>query len=1268
MSKTTKTKSFFERQRINLLKIAKEKKVPSTLLIKKKGTDKLSIDNVNDLISISKKYSTFKEYMKKLDNYVNIDNTDILQDNKTLLYAYTRIEVSSFNATYINEIINEIKNYGITTILSTIKESNKNKPILFKRSLDSLSLSIESTLKKESLELEQIHMMNEILEMKNEIDAFDFITTEVTYSVPLEDVYNDGSEIQLFDQIICDEFMPYIVYNEPVKISEGKDSDIKFGIGERKFKIHTSKNLAKLSAKSWTEKSKIPGTIFIKFYIGDEELLYSEDKNIPNIDYSEAIYYFSSNELEINFLPSRSIDIQDLIDKILDRFTGIRFSDNIKQKKVKGYYVVDNLLVNKYFFSDFVSRDEYMNKLFYIDEYGKPFSMKERLTIHMGTEYKSTNVSITMSNGKLQSNIMLIRNGRREYMNKSKDYLQIKISKSKSETISLLTMEILNRFLTIYATEWGKGENEAILDWYDLYMGDFLQSYQLDELDVKKTVERKFDEKMNKLNRLKSVLPEIFSQEGSSRNLVTVKTRPLVINNEDIPKYEKMKIRLKNGKRIPVQMMWYPPFTDNPQFMIVADEADHPYLGLDPNPYDSKDIYPYVPKTYTSSGKLEIDENHYVVNILRDKSTSASSNILTSDIIISPDGLGTVGGKIKDILLTDNLFRVGMVSSKSSLLHCIIYSLVEDEYLDMTKEEREDYILEERKRIYDHLLDEDTDLFAEVSKQELYDYYVDDIIEMIGDPDVFLDPALFYRILEEYYDINIFTFTNSKLKDESFLEIPRNKYFHDRPLKNNGRRNVIIYKHSKIILSRQSFPQCELIVEDTGYERYTIFEDKQILSNFNNIIQQMTSTKVFDMEKKEYSNSYSNNFRYEDFFKVKGLYYDSQIIDLYGKMRCLNLGYKDKEYSIFGNLSYPLNIPEYDEPFYAEYEDAISFITDVLGTKFKVSNIRITVNDTKMINGIWFNISNKKSDNYEDMYITLNPVLFLGDNDKILESYSIEHKRVYSGYQEETYSISQKIHIYSKVVNIMIQVCKLLLIKYGKSSRKFVNRYMIVDPSKTYTLDNIKRKINIKKENPTFRDYFRYFSRYSFVEKVDEDYKIVVDSEKAKESISYMLSDFYKDIKNKNNIPNYFENFYISEEDFTKNESCKIFINENSYIQWINMVNNNLDKIYEGSLPNDIIMSRDPITYKIGDLFFILQNVIDFNEKRAMNVLYEWKVNKKNIGYEASRISKDNIPNYISTANITDNNEIEIDDLESDYILLQYRFNNENRYAALLAL
>ena len=736
-----------------------------------------------------------------------------------------------------------------------------------------------------------------------------------------------------------------------------------------------------------------------------------------------------------------------------------------------------------------------------------------------------------------------------------------------------------------------------------------------------------------------------------------------VLNNEDIEWYETHKLKV-NGKNIPYQMMWYPPFTDNPQFMIVADDPEHPYLGLDPNPYDTKDIYPYVPKTYTSGGKLEIDKNHFVKKILYQKRTTASSNILSSDIIISPDGLGTVSSKIKDLLLIDDLYRIGMVMSKSSLLHCIIYTMKADEYLDLDIDEREKYVLKERKKIAKRL-EKEEDLFPEVSKQELYDYYPEDIIEMIRDPEVFLDPALYYRILEEYYDINIFTFTNSKYKDEPFLELPKHKYFHDRSLVNNNRPVIVIYKHSKIILSRQPYPQCELVIEDVGRERNLFFTDPQIIKNFNTVIEQMTKVKVFDMEKKEYSESYDNKFRYEEFSKIKGLVYNSQMIDTYGKTRCINVTYKDENYSIFGSLSYPLNIIEENEPFYSEYNETLKFITEVLGSKFNISNIRITLSETKIIDGIWFSVF--KEDKPEDMYITINPVISIVDNEN--NQYPIENKKAYVVSSEnKLYTISEKIHIYKKIFNIMIQVCNILLIKYGKSPDKFVDRYMVVNPDVKYNLNNIERRIRLQKGKSTFRDYFRYFSRYSFVDKIGDTYKIIVDSDKAKESILYMLENFYVDIKNKKHIPTYFENFYTTEEDYIKYESSKVFMTEGDFMHWISITNNNLEKIYERSLTDSVIMSTNSIIYKIGDMFYILQNVIDFSERRALNVIYNWKMYKKNIGYEAGKINSNNIPENVTMATINSNNEIEIYDTESEYVLLYYVSQKQDRYAALLPL
>jgi hypothetical protein len=65
----------------------------------------------------------------------------------------------------------------------------------------------------------------------------------------------------------------------------------------------------------------------------------------------------------------------------------------------------------------------------------------------------------------------------------------------------------------------------------------------------------------------------------------------------------------------------------------------------------------------------------------------------------------------------------------------------------------------------------------------------------------FLDPKLYYRLLEEYFNVNIYVITNK------LVEVPKYTLFHARPVR-SYRPTLLIYKHQN---------QCELIINDNQY-------------------------------------------------------------------------------------------------------------------------------------------------------------------------------------------------------------------------------------------------------------------------------------------------------------------------------------------------------------------------------------------------------------------------------------------------------------------
>lgn len=109
----------------------------------------------------------------------------------------------------------------------------------------------------------------------------------------------------------------------------------------------------------------------------------------------------------------------------------------------------------------------------------------------------------------------------------------------------------------------------------------------------------------------------------------------------------------------------------------------------------------------------------------------------------------------------------------------------------------------------------------DIFRQELYDVSRDEFVQRMLDPDHYIDPYLYYRGLEEIFNVCIFVFTSERNRqnssslteyysDNPTLEIPRCRDYHTRRFQR--KRLVCLFKNYGLERSKSDTPACELIV------------------------------------------------------------------------------------------------------------------------------------------------------------------------------------------------------------------------------------------------------------------------------------------------------------------------------------------------------------------------------------------------------------------------------------------------------------------------
>jgi hypothetical protein len=255
--------------------------------------------------------------------------------------------------------------------------------------------------------------------------------------------------------------------------------------------------------------------------------------------------------------------------------------------------------------------------------------------------------------------------------------------------------------------------------------------------------------------------------------------------------------------------------------LICTDKINkYPYLKKNTFP-ENKDLYPYIPCCCKTDNRKN---NFLKINLIKKQQDSQyfynKTNLKISEYGEYNELNETLNNFLKKGLKIDNVDyffkRVSVYYNSSSIIHCILFALRDNEYLNFkTMEERCEYVMIKR-------LDIAKKISPLVYKQELFDLTETEIVSNIENMNLFLDPYLYYRGLEEYFDINLYVINpkgkiniikniDDEKSVENFIETPRSSNIFIK-YNNTSRKTILILKHfGSESNNLVDFPICELI-------------------------------------------------------------------------------------------------------------------------------------------------------------------------------------------------------------------------------------------------------------------------------------------------------------------------------------------------------------------------------------------------------------------------------------------------------------------------
>jgi len=609
---------------------------------------------------------------------------------------------------------------------------------------------------------------------------------------------------------------------------------------------------------SWLDL-ETPNVIFLKVN-GEIDSDLRPLKN-PFDKFTDAAFTILDNEtiatLKIN-VGHRSVSRDVFIDRLLSAFPTLNRSMITQMNEISttGLITYPSQVVLFPIWSEFCMNNPFFNKIVSLNESIRASKIKLNAYMHV---INTTDVLILSVKETEKANMFGMED-------EGSYFIRVRV-KAKTIEDSLNYQKILGRLLTIYNN--GK---DLVLNEYRKYLGsDFLKDEE-SELIVRAR-------KLEKLE-LRTIAPDIFLPTYSRKCL----KRPIIISREQAEIHKK-----KNDK----QVMEFPAFGESIKRFYICEHPTHPYPGLRDNALENKKKFPFIPCCYAKDQNREGTKfKFYFSQEKRKEKNSASQNIFISRKTLPPGLPGTLPLNLQELfsIIEPNpeyqFVKIGANVTKSSFLECVMLGLNRENLQFLKVEDRIPFVERARNEIA-------TEANAMASKQELFDESLPVIMDKLVNSN--MDAHEFAHVLELVFNCDIFVFSGSDKQPNGTMKIPKHDqaFYKSKPT----RTTIFIYQH----YTDDNEKQCELITRVKASE-------EKILDNMETSFRpsEQVVEKVWDVFR-NLNRSFSHNLLLPS-ITVPRFNIQSQIVDIYGKCRVLNIDYDGVMITMVSDPLPPFNV------------------------------------------------------------------------------------------------------------------------------------------------------------------------------------------------------------------------------------------------------------------------------------------------------------------------------------------------------------------------
>lgn len=1065
----------------------------------------INIAETNDINKMAELYTQIKSQIPiELDEY----NSTVLDVYDYCMIWYCFNLQKNYNQYYEFQFIQQCE----SPELSIVYERIKNDYETFINSYNNLLNEF-----KEKMQL--------LLEINTELDntkpvySTDVEPTKITLEVEFDveyDIY------QLFNTIQTNNRIPFCIL---------------------KTNTHTFYKILKgfTPFNSWIYTHTINNKMYMKVLNVDIDI---NNKLKPEIYYSNVELSFESKyeqfkrkllENDINSITDendlQATNLNDLISTVNDKLRDIQFDNSYKvsMKITSNIHenLNENIIINKILdlfphkINNYKSNQINVNGVFYIpniqisylllnnlilynDIYSKVLAIDERSRIPkpeygIKIQFLGTTTTFNLDFDKIDnSNTKLM--SKDENLKVDTNYIKIYVSDCKNVLEISRYKLILCKLLSLYPKY-----SKIIINNYKEFL-DIQEYLQNETHKMLKGGERYVRTK----KLLKDINPEQFIS-GYARYGCQKESAPKIVAekiNDEIPN------EVKELNTQGYQVMLFPKNPDEGKQYYYAcnNNSRYKFPGLKQNKLSNNEKYPVFPCCYsTDHGKRKqsLYKKYYkdelsfndLRNLSNNNKKEDDRHIYTTNKFLPNNRLGLLSKDIdlffKSIDSINIYLRKGFEYNKNSILNVLNFATTTNNLSDN----------ELRSDVLNFYKNNNISLY-----QEAYNLNTQKLINILNDTNEYIDVKLFYNLLIQYFNVNIYIFT---VNDEYPAGILNTPYNINGYINNNKKStNVLIYEYWGGETDNATYPQYELIVKlnDINDKKYVyIYENEyEIIKRINYLYNFMWGYNY-------------HNIDVATIFKTTIKNYD---IDFYGKTRFLQLN----DIIIICEPLNNLNIKKNNFILKNNnYKQVLEFL------KYeKINNIKNVVNNDILI-GIKFNKNNI------NFYIPIEPFKSpTSINTTTNENYPIFNNK----------SILNKYLYFDKLSRLLTEYTLFMFSLYYHKNKSeittdyiinFSNKYFTIDENYVYNLSNITRNFN---------------SNNSLI----VDNKLVIPNKIVLKKLLYILrlhlKDDYENTLNYRDVK-YINNFYNDIRDFNTYSTEILIENQLNLIKFIeNKINN----------------------------------------------------------------------------------------------------------------